>query len=491
MGVCSVPFLAFCGLLALAVPLTPTRRSRQLLLCAANLVFLVSVLPNKRSAVGLGAFVVGTYAALWLVRARPSRVLVTATVGLLIVIFVYLKRYTFLEWFLPRGAWLPIPEVLGISYMLFKFIHMVIDQSQGQLANFNFFSYANYQISFFTILAGPIQRYNDFHDYWVADRIDRKNAQDYLGDWNRLLTGMLKLGLLAPLAWDLFAQSRTQLLADPHVNVFPRFFAILYAYPVYMFLNFSGYTDIVVAAARLVGWTLPENFSAPYLYRNVIDFWSRWHMSLTRWIRDYVFMTFYKKGVEHYPGQQKLIGYALLFLSLFVSGVWHGSTVGFAVFGALHGIGAAVNQIYADTLRSRLGKEGFRAYQKSRLIYAIAVVLTFHYVAFSFLFFASSIGDVNSILRSVRDASFAALSPAPSSMTEPLEYLPLLVVLTVFVAAWKRDALVGPLVRLGQRLAANNGSLYAIVLAKSALVTLVLASLWALQKEPVIAYVRF
>ena len=61
-----------------------------------------------------------------------------------------------------------MPEVIGISYMLFKFIHMVVDQSQGQLAPFTFASYANYQLLFFTITAGPIQRYNDFHEYWTT-----------------------------------------------------------------------------------------------------------------------------------------------------------------------------------------------------------------------------------------------------------------------------------------------------------------------------------
>ena len=184
--------------------------------------------------------------------------------------------------------------MIGLSYMLFKFIHMAVDQSEGQLAPFTFATYANYQLLCFTLTAGPIQRYNDFYAYWTAESLPDWDGRDVVVSWSRLLTGMIKVGLIAPLAWDVFERSRSQLLLQPGVEVLPRFAAFFYSYPVFLYFNFSGYTDIVVAAARLIGLTLPENFDRPYLARNIIDFWNRWHISLTHWIRDYIFMASYK-----------------------------------------------------------------------------------------------------------------------------------------------------------------------------------------------------
>ena len=134
MTMCSIGFFVFAASLAIVIPSVHRLGLRQSILAAANLAFLATVVPNKKSAAALALFVVTTYVALRLVRDRPSRRRVPATVCIMIVAFLFLRRYTFVEWMLPERAWRMIPEVIGISYMLFKFIHMVVDQSQGQLA---------------------------------------------------------------------------------------------------------------------------------------------------------------------------------------------------------------------------------------------------------------------------------------------------------------------------------------------------------------------
>ena len=462
---------------------------RRILLGGANLAFLAFVVPNKRSAACLALFIVGTYAALWLLRKRPSRFLVVASIVLVVSVFLFLKRYTFLELMLPERAWYSVPVVIGISYMLFRFIHMVIDQWQGQLAPFDFASYASYQLLFFTLVAGPIRRYNDFDHYWRSGDPPNGDEAQTLACWNRLLTGMIKVGLLAPIAWALFEESRTYLLGAAHDQVLLRFALFFYGYPVFLYLNFSGYTDIVVAAARLIGLTLPENFNRPYLARNIIDFWNRWHISLTHWIRDYVFMTLYKLGVESFPRASKLLGYGLLFFALLLAGIWHGSTADFAVFGAIHGLGAATNQIYGDSLRSWLGRERFRAYNRSRLIHWLAILTTIHYVCFAFMFFSSGIGGTFDVLRTVRRSlvSSAGMHSGPS----PAGFLLLMLTLLILWATWKREALLAYFDRLGEHLSAKTGSLYALVIIKLVLIAFMLISLWALEKEPEIAYMRF
>ena len=147
--------------------------------------------------------------------------------------------------------------------------------------------------------------------------------------------------------------------------------------------------------------------------RNIIDFWNRWHMSLTHWVRDYVFMSSYKAVAERFPrGIAKLFGYALIFGSLVVVGLWHGVSAGYAVFGVMHGLGAAFNQAYADLLsRSRLKQGGRRSAAISRipLIHVLAVFLTFHCVCFSFLFFNLGVSGAVELLVNAGSSTRAAI----------------------------------------------------------------------------------
>ena len=491
MNTCSIQFFVFCAVLALVIPSLRPTGCAQAILAAANLVFLASVVSTLRAAAFLALSLFATYIALRLVRDRPARGLVPATICLVIVVFVFIKRYTFVVWMLPTEVWYKVPEVVGISYMLFKFIHMVVDQSQGQLAPFTFASYANYQLLFFTITAGPIQRYNDFYEYWSRAEVPVSDGRETLGAWSRLLSGMIKVGLLAPFFWGLFDQSQTQLLANPDAFVAERFTVLFYSYAVFLYLNFSGYTDIVVAAARLIGLVLPENFDRPYLARNIIDFWNRWHISLTHWIRDYVFMASYKASVSRFPKYGKQLGYGLLFFSLFLAGVWHGSTAGFAVFGAIHGLGVATNRIYGDVLKSWIGRERFKRYEKDRVIHWVAILMTIHYNCFSFIFFSSGVEGGLRILGGVGRALLGG--PASYSGTQFGYFAAELAALiaTLLVATWYRDAIIAGAQRLSERVWSRRWSLYLTISVKMLFVALMLIALWGLQKEPEIAYMRY
>ncbi|MFI5351167.1 MAG: MBOAT family O-acyltransferase, partial [Elusimicrobiota bacterium] len=160
----------------------------------------------------------------------------------------------------------------------------------------------------------------------------------------------------------------------------------------------------VIGSARLLGLTLPENFDRPFLARNMIEFWNRWHISLTQWIRDYVFMTSYKWTATRWASLKRPAGYVLLFAALFVAGVWHGSTWNFVLFGVVHGLGVAAASVYADALRARLGADGVKRYLQNRWLRRAAVLGTFHYVCFSFLFFPSDLGKTASMARAAAAA---------------------------------------------------------------------------------------
>jgi D-alanyl-lipoteichoic acid acyltransferase DltB (MBOAT superfamily) len=495
MSIASLWFLAFVGIVAVIYHLCAWVKLRQALLSAVNIGFLLTWVPNWPSWLTFALVIVGTYILVRLASIRRSGWFVFATIAALLTGFAILKHYSFLEWILPENLWKHPIELVGISYMLFKFIHAFVDQWQGQLSPLNFITYANYQLAFFTLVAGPIQRYNDFQRFWSEMGMAPEDSCTTLLCWNRILTGLIKIGPIATIAWYVFGQSGDRFDPLRTQNPLPWFLVYMYAYPVYLFFNFSGYTDVVIGAARLLGFQLPENFDRPYLARNVPDFWNRWHISLTHWIRDYVFMTSYKAAAERFPAWGKHLGWALLFLSLLLAGMWHGSTAGFIIFGALNGLGAACNQIYADLLKKGLGRSGFQAYQRNKFIQAVAIVLTLSFEAFSLLFFSSGVQKPLELMREVGNNTswqvLRSLSPGPSALKLALVGVPIVILLLAGLY-WKGKAILAYLAALRARLSTREGILYAFVLGKTALVTVALLGCWAFtEAEPVVVYMRF
>jgi D-alanyl-lipoteichoic acid acyltransferase DltB (MBOAT superfamily) len=240
---------------------------------------------------------------------------------------------------------------------------------------------------------------------------------------------------------------------------------------------------------------LPENFDRPYLARNVPDFWNRWHISLTHWIRDYVFMTSYKAAAERFPAWGKYLGWALLFLSLLLAGMWHGSTAGFMVFGALNGLGAVAAQVYGELLKKLLGRNGFQAYMRSRFVRTVAIVLTLSFEAFSLVFFSSGIKKALDLLRTAVTGSEWQLLQTVSLPAAALKLALIagpIAVLVLLGIWWKRRALVDFVVATSERLRTSVAALYAIVICKTAIVTVALLVCWAIsQGDPVVVYMRF
>jgi D-alanyl-lipoteichoic acid acyltransferase DltB (MBOAT superfamily) len=487
MSTCSLVFLAFCCLVAIVLQLLPGKLLRHVLLSAINVAFLWPLVPNLWSWLWFVFFIGATYSIIRMTTPGTSASQLGIALGMMIFAFICLKGYLLawmgemlsyklfgpLYWF--NGYGTRAADLVGLSYMLFKFIHVAVDRWQNQSAPCNFITYANYQLSFFTLVAGPIQRYNDFHQYWEA--IDRPVAgtRQTLLAWSRILTGMIKMGAIAPIFYAMFEQAKTSFAPQPTASLVERFAVWFYAYPFYMYFNFAGYTDVVIGAAKLLGFDLPENFDRPFLARNIVDFWNRWHITLTHWIRDYVFMTSYKAVAERFPKAGKYLGYGLLFGSLLLAGVWHGATPGYAVFGAIHGLGAAAGRAYGDAMKFLLGRGGMQLYLKSKLIHAAAVVATFHFVCFSFLFFSSG-GKAVTILGSVFSRLRTPLNSGPSFQPE---LLPLLGLLPWLAATW-------------QPRAQRTSLLCLAVLLKTILVVLLFCWLWASeQKDPVVIYMRF
>ncbi len=379
---------------------------RQILLAAGNAAFVYLLIPNLPSGVFLAGFLLSGYAVAMFLRSRPGRIVFAAYLVALLTTFMVLQKYAFLDALLPAHVLEHPFNIVGLSYMLFRHIHFLVDSMQGQIKSPSLLAYLNYQLNLLTLLAGPIQRYQAFQEYWRHPEPILDDRYALLKTHLRILTGVIKIAAIA--AVFLFVRDKlwSQLL-DAHrapqlwtrLGFVVKFALVFYVYPAYVYFNFAGYCDIVIGAGALLGQKLPENFVRPYLSRNVLDFWTRWHRTLGFWIRDYLFMPMYKFIAERKPRMAPSLAFVCYFVAFFFVGVWHGTTANFAVFGLLHGLGASGVKLWEMLLMRRFGRPGLLLYLESRLVRWLAIFATLHYVCFSMLFFSAQLTECMSVLR--------------------------------------------------------------------------------------------
>jgi D-alanyl-lipoteichoic acid acyltransferase DltB (MBOAT superfamily) len=271
------------------------------------------------------------------------------------------------------------------------------------MQNLDFLTYYNYLLGFYTLLAGPIQRYDDFVSELRGNE-GKCVADKYfiLQQISRILTGVIKFAVLARL-FQVWGGHLGQLLAY-HAGLLlaVRFVFAMYMYFFYIYLSFSGYCDIVIGVAALSGVRLPENFDRPYMARNQIEFWERWHMTLSAWIKDYLFNPFCKLLLSKWQGVDVLlVGILGYFVAFFIAGIWHGNTLNFVFFGVLLGAGVAAVKIYEGVLKKLLGKNLLQKYRQDRVIRFVATAVSLTYFTFCLLFFDNTPGTVIRVLRHV------------------------------------------------------------------------------------------
>lgn len=260
---------------------------------------------------------------------------VTQTV-IFLVIFKYRNFLTGLVWPLPaenplywKNAFLP----LGISFFTFEFIHYAIDRYKNKTEEGSVSEYLAFILFFPTMVAGPIKRYQDF-----LPKL-RSIAKDWVFDWQRGVTRILA-GLVKK-----FAIADVLTAYTNHLNVVdishahrPILVLWLFAYGFKIYTDFSAYSDIAIGSARLFGIRVPENFDWPYLRTNIADFWRHWHMSLTNWLIDYIYIPLGGSRVSVHRI------YFNILVTMLISGIWHGAGVNFIVWGLLHGVMLAIHR---------------------------------------------------------------------------------------------------------------------------------------------------
>ncbi len=266
---------------------------------------------------------------------------------------------------------------LGLSYYLFRLIGYLLDVYwQRMPAQPSFGSVALYAAFFPQIASGPIQRAGDF--FSQLDRLAPPPPDLVAAGLRRILFGLVKKVAVADRLADLVAA----LHGDPSRYSSLELLVGAYAFAIQLYADFSGLTDIALGIGQLFGIRGPENFDRPFFAPNLQEYWRRWHMSLTSWLRDYLF-TPLRMGLRHF-GSAGLA--AAVFANMLAVGIWHGASWTYAAFGAVHGVLLAASVL---TLKRR--NELFRGHPRlSRLRAVAGPLVTFHLVVLALVVFRAS-----------------------------------------------------------------------------------------------------
>lgn len=324
---------------------------------------------------------------------------------------------------------LPSPHLLvsiGVSYFIFQGISYLIDIYLEILEPEQHPGYFALSMSFFPkLLQGPIERSGNILPQMQTYAIP--SLETIRGGITLFIWGMFKKVVIA----DRISTYVDPIYNDVHAYSGLSLILATYMFAIQIYFDFSGYTDMALGIARLFNIRLTQNFNAPYLATSTADFWRRWHISFSSWILDYIF-----KPIQLSLRNWRRWGvpFALL-VTFLISGIWHGASWCFVVWGGLHGAYLSTSVLFKKQ-RSKLIK--FMGLEKSQLLKVFQVVVTFHLVCFAWIFFrAASLSDALYIVRHSLTGfseSYAAIGSAQFDFVIIL----LLVLFVTLIGFWER-----------------------------------------------------
>ncbi|MCX5662588.1 MAG: MBOAT family protein [Planctomycetota bacterium] len=245
------------------------------------------------------------------------------------------------------GAGLPVPDIIlpiGISFITFQKIAFLIDAYRGEVKDFSLANFTLFVSFFPQLIAGPIVHHSDVMPQFAAGP-DRRGLHDDLAvGLSLFIVGLFKKAVIA----DTCARYADAGFAALHVTRYtqlapPSAWVTMFAYSFQIYYDFSGYSDMAVGLARMFGVRFPMNFNSPYKAANIVDFWRRWHITLSRFLRDYLYIPL--GGNRRGPVRQN----ANLVVVMVLGGLWHGAHWTFVLWGAMHGLMLACNHIWTRT----------------------------------------------------------------------------------------------------------------------------------------------
>jgi len=311
---------------------------------------------------------------------QPARKRWLATaVSVNLLLLAYLKYADFfISSVAAVGGW-PLPALhivlpIGISFFTFTQIAFLVDSYQGKVRESRFIHYLLFVTYFPHLIAGPVLHHKEMMPQFADSRSYRPTAVNFAVGSAIFFLGLAKKVLLA----DNLAAYANPLFAAPNAPSLLLAWGGVLAYAFQLYFDFSGYSDMAIGLSRLFGVRLPLNFNSPYKSVNIIEFWRRWHMTLSRFLRDYLYLPLggNRKGT--------LRRYLNLMATMLLGGLWHGAGWNFVIWGGLHGFYLIANHGW-QALATRIG---FPAQTKAWQL--LAGLLTFIAVCYAWVFFRAA-----------------------------------------------------------------------------------------------------
>lgn len=269
------------------------------------------------------------------------------------------------------GLVIQVPEIIlpiGISFFTFTQIAFLVDVWKGKADEYDPLRYALFVTYFPHLIAGPILHHAEMIPQFSHQRQFRISRENIAIGLTIFTFGLAKKVLLADnLAHGANLAFGRAEAGDPVSFAYAWSGAISYSLQLYF--DFSGYSDMAIGLSRMFGIALPDNFNSPYKAVNIIDFWRRWHMTLSRFLRDYLYIPL--GGNRHGAGRR----YVNLFVTMLLGGLWHGASWTFALWGALHGAMLVANHLWVAVAKP--GAKGGFAHGRFFMARPIAILLTF------------------------------------------------------------------------------------------------------------------
>lgn len=392
--------IVLLGFLALAS--TGRRRAAAVWLTSASLVFYGWWNPGHVPL--LCASIIGNYLLGGYLLRRPSRHILVLGILANLLPLIYFKYTTFLlgnvdaafglDWQLQE-----IVLPLAISFFTFQQIAYLSDARDGAVVEHDFVNYCLFITFFPHLIAGPITHHREMLEQFTNPENFRPRLDNLSVGATLFLLGLAKKVIFAdPLGTE--ASPAFAAAADGAALTLLDAWGAALAYTLQIYFDFSGYTDMAIGLGLLFGISLPANFDSPYKSRNVIEYWSRWHMTLTRFLTAYIYNPIVlgvtraraaagrplpKRGRMSFGTFIVLVAYPTL-LTMFISGVWHGAGWQFVAFGMLHG----TYLVIAHAWRAWKLRQGWRLDDDRRLPRAASVLLTFLCVVVAMVFFRAA-----------------------------------------------------------------------------------------------------
>ena len=331
------------------------------------------------------------------IESKAKRLSAAIIMLLLIIVILTFFKYTYLQQQIYNSIYkismnpADFIFIIGISYSSFKMMHFVVESYKKQINKLAILDFLNYIFFFPAFISGPINRYSHFVEQLNLRGMNNIKSDLRIGS-ERIIHGLFKKFVLVSIAYPYVIINVQKSIIE--MSAFEIVLG-LYAYTLYIYFDFAGYSDIAIGSAKILGIELPENFNNPFMKKNIQQLWANWHISFTGWLIDYIYWPLTRKlrNFEFLRKSPIFLSNISIIVTFIVCGIWHGETFNFVVWGFYHGIGLAIFNIYQKQKR-RIKNPRVRQYFKSKYSIWIGIFVTFNFFTLGILLFSMQMEDI-------------------------------------------------------------------------------------------------